>query len=107
MTSYSTLLFDNNLAVFFCFHQDNRCVISIGDANKTKITDGMLSFPTVYLFRVPTMKAKARFRPTTVGSRTHELSWKVLDLHFEEKVLVIFIFCLLFHRQSSLRQTVR
>lgn len=50
-------LFHNNLAVFlFVICKDNRCVISIVDANNAKITNGILAFLTIDLFRLRTMK---------------------------------------------------
>lgn len=57
MTSSSPLLFHSNLAVFlFVMCKDNRCVISIVDANNAKITNGILAFLTIDLFRLRTMK---------------------------------------------------
>ena len=57
---HGTLRFHlTTITLYICLYKDklNWCAISIADANKTKNTDGILSFPAVDLSRLPTMKA--------------------------------------------------
>lgn len=55
---HGTLRFHlTTITLYFRSYKDNWWVFSIAGANKIKITYGILSFPAIDLFRLPTMKA--------------------------------------------------